>query len=94
MNCKPGDLAYIVVPPGFLRTLDRKFVNVGIAGECDLGTLPVPGVQCWLCEFHVPWFCERTRSFVRRCWLRDDWLRPIRGGMLTDDVDAHIPEVA
>jgi hypothetical protein len=83
MNCKPGDLAYIVVPEGFSRLLDRKFVNVFADGECDLGTMPVPGVRCWLCEFHVPWIAPRG-VLVRRCWLRDDWLRPIRGSDVTD----------
>jgi hypothetical protein len=89
-RCKPGDLAYIVVPPEFLQTLDRKFVNVGVAGECDIGTLPIPGVPCWLCEFHVPWFCERTSGWVNKCWLRDDWLRPVRADKVDEEITDEV----
>lgn len=77
MNCKPGDLAYIVVPAGFERTLDGKYITVlSRTGKCDLDTFGGTGV--WLCEFHVPWYSDRRDFMVKRCYLIDSWLRPIR----------------
>jgi len=77
MNCKKGDLAYIVVPAGFERTLEGKYVTVlGRAGKCDLKTFGGPG--SWLCKFHVPWFTDRRYHMVSQCYLMDSWLRPIR----------------
>ncbi|HEP6426915.1 TPA: hypothetical protein VDB83_001186 [Burkholderia cenocepacia] len=90
MNVRPGDLAYIVVPKEFNPLLDGKFVYVRANGECDIGTMPAPGIQCWICEFHVPWFCDRVKKMVQQCWLRDDWLRPIRGVPVTDDVEDEV----
>lgn len=78
LNCRKDDLAYIVVPAGWPdRFLDGKYVQVGVRGNCDLGTLPVPGPS-WLCSFHVPWYCSRVQKNVNQCYLLDAWLRPIR----------------
>ncbi len=79
MNCKQGDLAYIVVPQPYHRTLHGKFVDVGVNGHCDIGTIGVDSPmfgKAWLCRFHVPWL-DGART-IRQCWLYDSWLRPIR----------------
>ena len=85
MNCKPGDLAYVVVPAGFERTLHGRIVEVGVDGECDLGTFPPPGVAAWLCRFPTPWFCQKRGMWVSVCWLIDSWLRPISGVPVHDE---------
>jgi hypothetical protein len=77
MNCKPGDTAYVVVPPQFMQTLDGKFVTVGVTGGCDLGTFVPASVVGWLCEFAQPWTSEYGTRVIK-CYLLDAWLRPIR----------------
>ena len=85
MNCKRGDLAYIVVPSGFDRLLHGRIVEVGVDGECQIGTIPPPGQAAWLCRFPTPWFSERCGIRVSVCWLLDGWLRPISGVPVHDE---------
>lgn len=85
MNCKRGDLAYIVVPPGYPKTVDGRIVEVGVDGECQLDTIAPPGVAIWLCRFPTPWFNKRAGIWVTVCNVRDDWLRPISGVPVHDE---------
>ncbi len=80
MRCKQGDLAYIVVPSAFDQLLAGRVVEVGVDGECDNGTIPHPEFACWMCRFTAPWMNGRG-NLVYQCWLCDDWLRPIHGGL-------------
>lgn len=90
-NCKKGDLAYIVVPPGFLKTIDQKYVDVGVDGECELGTIGLE--PSWICRFHVPWYCDAAKKWISQCTLLDSWLRPIRhpGEDATDETLLMLP---
>jgi hypothetical protein len=96
VNCRPGDLAYIVVPPGFLKTLDGKFVNVGVSGAPCIGGRPAPGRAEWLCEFHVPWVTTIRGEpvTVRKHVLLDSWLRPLRhpGDGAVDEALRGVPK--
>lgn len=87
MNCKKGDLAYIVVPPGFKKTLDGRIVEVGVAGECQIGCLLRDGD--WLCRFPSPWFTENGRA-ITVCVLLDSWLRPISGVPVDEEITNEV----
>lgn len=81
MNCKPGDLAYVVVPHGFDKLLDGKFVDVGTGGRNDMSprqrvaTHDASGRKLWNCTFHAPFEWQGRKVFQED--LLDAWLRPI-----------------
>lgn len=89
MNCKAGDLAYVVAPPGPPSALNNMVVQVGVDGECELGT--VPDAPAWLCRFPTPFFSPRLNRMISVCWVRDAWLRPISGVPVHDE---QLDEVA
>ena len=82
MNVEPGDLAYIVVPPGFHRTLADKFVTVAEHGVDDMTPTCTSEraaryhSKLWFCHFQSP-FQYRGRT-VHGAYLLDAWLRPLR----------------
>lgn len=81
MNCKPGDLAVIVVPASFDQFLSGKVVQVAADGVCDIGTMRVVGDSmghAWMCHFDRPWKHPDTPKPIAKCWIYDSWLRPIR----------------
>lgn len=84
MNCKPDDIARVVVPPGFKRTLQDKFVTVVgcIPGHDDIcqRAYGSPRGGVWLCVFATPFMFHHNGSswMVKQAFLLDSWLRPIR----------------
>lgn len=91
MNCKPGDLAIVVVPTTWPRkTLDGKIVEV-------IRFVPPRGPEsrwdqrpAWWCKFSTAWFNDHGHMFLESCLL-DSWLRPISGVPVNDEV---VDEVA
>ena len=84
MNCKPGDLAWVKVPPGFKLTLQDKFVSVigclpGFDDICQR-SYGQPRDDAWLVRFSTPFlFHHNGKSWmVQQAFLLDSWLRPIR----------------
>lgn len=87
MNCKPDDLAIVVVPSDWWgkRTLDGKIVQV-------VRFVPPRGTDhkwdqrpTWWCVFQTPWFNDHGYMFLES-WVLDSWLRPISGVPVTDEV--------
>lgn len=90
MNVKPGDLAYVIVPPGFNKLLAGKFVSVEQDGCSDdfhpeqspaqvatgVMKLRATGKGIWYCTLHNPPQFEGRA--IRRAYLLDSWLRPLR----------------
>ena len=90
MNVKPGDLAYVVVPPGFSKLLAGKFLNVEHDGSIDdfypglspakiakgVMNLRAAGKGVWYCTLHNP--PQFEGQTIRRTYLLDSWLRPLR----------------
>lgn len=77
MNCKPGDLARIVLPYlcAEMIGLHVTVVRAGAEGETvytrqgEFCENTGPGGVGWLCEAHFPGF---------PCFVGDEYLRPIR----------------
>jgi hypothetical protein len=91
MNCQKNDLAYIRVPDDWPdKIINGKFVTVGVEGSCDLCTFAPAWENAWLCEFHVPWYSHFIHGIVRKCYVLDSWLRPIRGDLIEDDVHDEV----
>ncbi|AJW97476.1 hypothetical protein BM43_3192 [Burkholderia gladioli] len=90
MNCKPGDMAIVVVPSSWPRkTLDGKIVEVvrfvpprGTGAEWDQRPI-------WWCVFQTAWFNDHGRMFTEGPML-DSWLRPISGVPVTDDIEGEV----
>lgn len=92
MNCKPGDLAIVVVPSDWWgkRTLDGKIVEVvhfvpprGDGPEWDQR-------PTWWCKHQSAWFNDHGVMFTEGMML-DSWLRRISGVPITDDVKDEVP---
>jgi hypothetical protein len=93
VNCKPGILAFVVVPSDWPRkTIDNKVVEVlhfvpprGAGPEWDQRPI-------WRCKFPSPWFSNGTP--VHECGVLDSWLRPISGVPVDDDapIATNVPE--
>lgn len=78
MNCKPGDLAYIIgghaTPP---RNIGRVVEVISLEGVFDgLG-------QVWNVQSSKP--CETVSGFKDKFHMRDAWLRPIAGPSVTEE---------
>ncbi|CAN7610414.1 hypothetical protein LJR034_004679 [Caballeronia sp. LjRoot34] len=92
MNCKPGILAFIVVPPDWPRkTLDNKVVEVVYLRP----TFAHPAKDqrpTWWCRFPTPWL--HNGKPVHECYMLDSWLRPISGVPVDDEtpVATNVPE--
>jgi hypothetical protein len=72
MNCKPGDLAYIIkaeVPQNLGRILE-------VVGVSDVGTAMNKELT-WDCLSMSP-LLTHSAGVRRDVWCRDAWLRPIR----------------
>lgn len=90
MNCKPNDLAIIVVPADWPRkTLSDKIVEV-------IHFVPprAPGPEwdqrpTWWCKFSTAWFTDYGHMFLE-CPLLDSWLRPISGVPVTDEITDEV----
>ena len=90
MNVKPGDLAYVVVPPGFSRLLHGRFLTVNEdppdGGQDDMhapNRKPTPErvarqrghAWVWHCTLHNAFPSEY--GLIKHMWVLDAWLRPI-----------------
>jgi hypothetical protein len=90
MNCKPGDLAIIVVPAHWPRkTLSDKIVKViyfvpprGPGPEWDQR-------PTWWCNFNTAWFNDAGRMFLEGPVL-DSWLHPISGVPVNDEITDEV----
>ncbi len=90
MNCKPGDMAIIVVPADWPRkTLDGKIVEV-------VRFVPPRGPEAkwdqrptWWCKFQSAWFNDHGVMFLEGHVL-DSWLRPISGAPVNDEVVSEV----
>lgn len=86
MNCKPGDMAIIVVPAYWPRkTLSDKIVEVvrfvpprGPGPEWDQR-------PTWWCKCSTAWFNDHGVMLLESHVL-DSWLRPISGVSVHDEV--------
>lgn len=88
MNCKPGDLARIVVPAGFSRALHGRLVLV-LPDDCGMDDLACAYARVsqvadqrlkawiWRCRF-LPAFEFQKNLMLHKTFLLDAWLRPIR----------------
>jgi hypothetical protein len=91
MNCKPGDLAIVVVPPDWPRkTLAGKVVEV-------VRFVPPRGPESkwdqrptWWCRFNAPWFTDHGKLICEGHML-DSWLRPISGVPVHDERHDEVP---
>ncbi|MDR5825846.1 hypothetical protein [Caballeronia sp. LZ043] len=93
MNCKPGDLAYIVVPADWpIKTVDGHVVEV-------VHLHPTYSAQAsdrrptWWCRFPTPWL-NSNGALVSQAYVMDSWLRPISGVPVNDEepADVNMPE--
>jgi hypothetical protein len=79
MNVRPGEIAYVKVPVGFDLLLADKVVTV-IGQIHGFNDFHQRHEQCdaasWFVEFATP-FAYRGHT-VKRAFLWDSWLRPIR----------------
>ena len=90
MNCKPGDMAIVVVPSdGPTKTLSDRIVEVvcfvpprGPGPEWDRR-------PTWWCKFSTAWFNDHGVMFLESCVL-DSWLRPISGVPVNDEVKDEV----
>ncbi|MDF3837131.1 hypothetical protein P3W85_29870 [Cupriavidus basilensis] len=83
MNCKPGILAFVVVPADWpSKTLDGMVVEVLWLRP----PFPEPWKDqrpTWWCKFPTPWM--HSKGPVSECFLLDAWLRPISGVPVHDE---------
>lgn len=92
MNCKQGDLAYVVAPPGFKRTFHLRFCTLKRHGVDDL-TPRFTGKEwpdSWFCVWQTP--VEFEGRTIRGNYMLDSWLRPIRDPG-DDAVDETLREI-
>ncbi|WP_186077561.1 hypothetical protein [Burkholderia gladioli] len=85
MNCKPGDLAIIIKAP---LSLDGSPIGMVVEVLKDWADHLKYG-HCWLCRFSD--LMETSRggtSYVAH--VPDDWLRPISGVPVKDDVEDEV----
>jgi hypothetical protein len=93
MNCKPGDIAYIVVECSSAPNLGRIVEVLEYRGEHGTGRYP-----CWLVEASAPLnsFNPETKKPSRSALgiIPDAWLRPISGVQIDDEtpIETNIPE--
>lgn len=92
MNCKPGDLAYVV------RALHEDHIGKVVEVLNDSMTFPQAGF-CWLVRARDPIGAEcpktgRKLGFFNEVFCPDDWLRPISGVPIENDtpVSVNLPE--
>ncbi|MBB3004396.1 hypothetical protein FHX57_006778 [Paraburkholderia tropica] len=88
MNCKPGDLAYVVC--GY---------QIGVVVTVEKAADPFwDGSPAWVATSREPLETvkrkSRARSMATRFRVRDSWLRPISGVPVNDEVDQGIKEPA
>ena len=88
MNCKPGDLAYVV-----------HGRQAGAVVSVEKTSLPLEDVSpCWTCTSTSPLHTVHRKTRERRINTRfrvpDSWLRPISGIPVTDDVTENVKEPA
>ncbi len=81
MNCKPGDLAYLVRvdDPRFSENIGRVVTVTRLAGVED----------CWWVDALPPGllgYRDGNFGYSTEGWVRDSNLRPISGVPVTDDV--------
>lgn len=104
MNVTPGDLAYVVVPPGYVKTFDGKFVDVlpdGFPDDFYPSLSPEDLAQSVAVSRrdHVIWYCRIHNpptffgDLIVHAYLLDSWLRPIRapGEDVADETLLHLP---
>jgi hypothetical protein len=93
MNCKPGDLAYIVAP--WIEEGRGRFVHVVRAATADdlraVGIYSAPTFHIWFCRGDIVTWDGPRREFV----IADESLRPIRPGAISDEQvrDLYLPKV-
>jgi hypothetical protein len=85
MNCKPGDLAYVV------RGMQR-----GVVVLVEHADIPYEdGSPAWKASSKTPVATQnrisRVKSMSTRFRVRDSWLRPISGVPVTEDVEDEVP---
>jgi hypothetical protein len=94
VNCKPGILAFIVVPANWPRkTLDGKIVEVVRFVPPRGPGAPWDQRPTWWCKFKSAWFNDHGLMFLESNVL-DSWLRPISGVPVDDEtpVATNVPE--
>lgn len=82
MNCKPGDLAYIV-----------RAVNHEMVGRIVLVVEWSEFFGGWVCEVQgdVPSYMKALIALGAPTWTYDDWLRPIGGVPVHDEQHDEVP---
>ncbi|SAK65616.1 hypothetical protein AWB80_03088 [Caballeronia pedi] len=83
MNCKPGDLAMIVKAPTAPGHIGKIVEVLG-----DLEADPTYG-PCWVCRTREPVSTIRS-GFITDPHIPDDWLRPVSGLPLDNDLPAEV----
>lgn len=94
MNCKPGDLAYIVRDDDTPSDIGKV---VEILRICPPNEWLYPGAPEWECRSRTPLtgFNARGRvSMDHELDIPDAWLRPIGGVPLNDEtpIEINVPE--
>ncbi|KVS07784.1 hypothetical protein [Burkholderia vietnamiensis] len=86
MNCKPGDLAYIV--------RDSGSTALGLVVDVRRRSDRPDGTPCWMVGVPEGCFleCRATGRKInaREFRIPDAWLRPISGVPVTDDVTDEV----
>ena len=108
MNCKPGDLAYVVSDPqspnyGLVVTVLRPAGQAEVIAALraiGINATPEPGpIAAWFVEPPLSAKCFITGKSVELPYALDKHLRPIRPGGITDEevrelYSPKLPEVA
>jgi hypothetical protein len=88
MNCKPGDLAYVV--RGWAEDLG---LIVEVIRSCPPSEWEDAAEPEWECKSRSPVRAARGGRLVLSCEfdVKDSWLRPISGVPVTDDIEDEVP---
>lgn len=83
MNCKPGDLAYIVGP--LPQNIGKPVTCVAI----DINASNLFGEPMWRITSNVP-LIDTQLNRMNAGWIGDQFLRPIAGPERTDVIETEI----
>lgn len=87
MNCKKGDMAWVVVPPGQRNTPWGKAIHMAIVTCEELFCNPKDGGPMWYIKPQInhPCPCGNPNHVATIEGISDRCLRPIRGDKLPGD---------
>lgn len=86
MNCKPGDLAFIV---GGLCNPSPNLGRIVEVKRLDLMWSEIEGCPVWQVDARNPLLCADILGrdvFVTEASMKDSWLRPISGVPVDDEM--------